>query len=70
MLNETHTNIYTGPRLYTQNLVKHSARGENGTPKGTSIDPGEEYKPTIQLCVDLPMKANALNQGHIQDHTS
>jgi hypothetical protein len=44
--------------------------GANGTPKGTSIDPGEEYKPTIQLCVDLPMKANALNQGHIQDHTS
>jgi hypothetical protein len=35
------------------------ARGANGTPKGTSIDPGEEYKPTIQLCVDLPMKANS-----------
>jgi hypothetical protein len=38
------------------------ARGANGTPKGSSIDPGEEYKPTIQLCVDLP---NAHSRSHL-----
>jgi hypothetical protein len=35
------------------------AKGGKRTPKGTSIDPGEDIN--LQLCVDLPMKANALN---------
>jgi hypothetical protein len=35
-------------------------QGGKRTPKGTSIDPGEDIN--LQLCVDLPMKANALNQ--------
>jgi hypothetical protein len=34
--------------------------GGQRTPKGNSIDPGEDIN--LQLCVDLPMKANALNQ--------
>jgi ribosomal protein L27 len=35
-------------------------RGANAHQRGTSIDPGEDIN--LQLCVDLPMKANALNQ--------
>ena len=35
------------------------ARGGKHTPKGTSIDPGDI---NLQLCVDLPMKANRPNQ--------
>jgi hypothetical protein len=39
--------------------IKRQGSGGQRTPKGTSIDPGEDI---VQLCVDLPMKANALNQ--------
>jgi hypothetical protein len=35
-------------------------RGANAHQRGTSIDPGEDIN--VQLCVDLPMKANTLNQ--------
>jgi hypothetical protein len=39
--------------------IKRQGGGKH-TPKGTSIDPGEDIN--LQLCVDLPMKANRLNQ--------
>ena len=41
--------------------IKSQGGGEGKhTPKGTSIDPGEDIN--LQLCVDLPMKGNRLNQ--------
>jgi hypothetical protein len=43
-----------------QNNKKAIGGGGKRTPKGTSIDSGEDIN--LQLCVDLPMKANILNQ--------
>ena len=39
---------------------KKARGGGEHTPKGTSIDSGEDIN--LQLCADLPMKANTLNQ--------
>jgi hypothetical protein len=53
-----HPNISTTRDART--IKRQLGGGGKRTPKGTFIDPGEDIN--LQLCVDLPMKANILNQ--------
>jgi hypothetical protein len=47
-------------KVTIRDTVTIKRQGGQRTPKGNSIDPGEDIN--LQLCVDLPMKANTLNQ--------